>query len=164
MLYIPMFEIPSRESFILALLRNIVIEVNTTFPEYVALVEALADDHLVLIANRLQITGEKPFSWGIVLTVYGVKEAFKLWSSKSKKYPELTLEQRMTMLALEECNGIIAANGTVYIDTFEGQSRDIWFDVSGSTFLYLAEQELIEPLPNSEGWIVATNPIPNLRL
>src|SRR5258708_39676898 len=100
MFYIPVFEIPSREAFLLALLRNIVIEINTTFPDYVTLVESLAEDHLVFIADRLQLTGEKPFTWAACLTVHGTQEAFKLWSSKSKKYPELPLPERMGMLAL----------------------------------------------------------------
>lgn len=148
MLYVPMFEIPSREAFILALLRNIVIEINTTFPEYVTLVESLAEDHLVLIANRLQLTGEKPFTWAVVLTVHGTQEAFKLWASKSKKYPELTLDERMAMLALEECNGIITANSEIFIDTFEGKNREIWLDVSSTTLVSLTERGLIMYLPD----------------
>jgi hypothetical protein len=82
--------------------------------------------------------------------VYGQQETFKLWSAQSKKYPELTLEQRMTMLALDECSGIVTTNGTVYIDTFEGKSREMWFDVQASTLHSLAEMGLIRCVP--DGW------------
>ena len=139
MFYSPMFEIPSREAFMLALLRNIVVEINTTFPEYVALVESLAEDHLVLIADRLQLTGDKPFTWGIAPTVYGTQEMFKLWCSKSTKYPELLPDERMVMLALEECNGIVTDTGRVFVETFEGKSRELWFDVSLITLNFLSE-------------------------
>jgi len=144
MFYNPMFEIPSREAFLLALLRNIVVEINTTFPGYVALVESLAQDHLVLIADRLQLTGEKPFTSGVVPTVYGTQETFKLWCSKSKKYPELLLPERMVMLALEDCDGVVTDSGRVFIETFEGKSRDIWFDVPLDTLDFLAEHGRIE--------------------
>ncbi|HLY25950.1 MAG TPA: hypothetical protein VKQ72_06400, partial [Aggregatilineales bacterium] len=83
MLYKPLFEvfeIPNRETFILALLRNIVVEINTSYPEYVELVEALAAEHIVLIADRLQVIGERPFGWGVALTVYGQQQAFRLWA------------------------------------------------------------------------------------
>ena len=144
MFYIPMFEIPSREAFLLALLRNIVVEINTTYPEYVALVESLGEEHLVLIADRLQLTGEKPFTWGVFLTIHGQQETFKLWCGQSKKYPELLADERMVMLALEECDGIVADNGRVFIETFEGRSRDIWFDVPLVTLNFLAEYGRIE--------------------
>src|SRR5260221_6664405 len=107
MLYKPLFEvfeIPNREMFILALLRNIVVEINTSYPEYVEMIEALAHEHIVLIADRLQLIGERPFCWGIVLTVYGVRQAFELWCSKSRRFQDLPLDERMTLLALAACD------------------------------------------------------------
>ncbi len=154
MLYSPMFEIPSREAFLLALLRNIVIEINTTFPGFVTLVESLAEDHLVFIANRLQLTGDKPFTWAAVLTVHGTQEAFKLWSSKSKKYLELPLPERMVMLALEECAGIVIDSGTIFIDTFDGQSHEFWVEVPPSTLDSLAKRGLIVPSSDGHDWIL----------
>ena len=157
MLYKPLFEvfeIPNRETFILALLRNIVVEINTSYPEYVELVEALADEHIVLIADRLQLLGERPFGWGVALTVYGQQQAFRLWADKSGRYPGLTADERMTMLALETCNAFVAADGRVYIDTFEDRYRDIWLDVSPDALDSLAEKGLIQLESDGPNWIV----------
>jgi hypothetical protein len=134
-----------------------VIEINTTFPDYVTLVESLAEDHLVFIADRLQLTGEKPFTWAACLTVYGTQEAFQLWTSKSRKYPELTLPERMVMLALEECAGTVTHSGTIFIDTFDGQCREFWVDVPPSTLTSLAERGLIMPSSDGHDWLCVTD-------
>lgn len=162
MFYNPLFEvaeIPNRETFILAILRNIIVEINTSYPEYVEMIEALAEEHIVLIADRLQVIGERPFCWGVVLTVYGTCQAFQLWCSQSKRYAELTAEERAVMLALTECDGIATMRGSVYLDSFEGRRREIEFDVSPTTLQSLAEKRLICLTADRTAWIACGQPI-----
>ena len=153
MLYCPLFEIPTKNALLLALLRHRIIEMNCTYPEYVELVENLGQAGLILILNRLQLTGEKPFTWAIVLSVKGQEAAFKLWCCLAPHYQNLPPLERMTRMALTACDGFITDDGRVWLQRFEGRDMELSFTTSPAILDKLVQQRLIAYQPDQVCWV-----------